>query len=163
MTTILHGDTITTRERKNKYPSGGESMLWVWIAAIAVFLIIEAATVQLVTIWLAAGAVGGLITCAFNLPLWVQILTFVLLSAVMLIVTKPFVKRITRAGKEPTNADRYIGKQAVVTEEIDNVTGTGAAVIGGLEWTARTADGSKIPKDAVVTVETIEGAKLIVK
>ena len=138
-------------------------MLWIWIAATAAFVIIEAVTVQLVTIWFAVGAVGGLIACAAGAQLWVQILVFVIVSAVALIATKPLVKKFTEKKKQPTNADRYIGGQAVVTEEIDNIQNKGAATIGGLEWTARSADGSKIAKDTVVTVEAIEGAKLIVK
>lgn len=138
-------------------------VLWIWIAAVAAFVIIEAVTVQLVTIWFAVGAVGGLIACAAGAQLWVQLLVFVAVSAVMLVVTKPLVRKITKAKKEPTNADRYIGGQAVVTEDIDNILNRGAATIGGLEWTARSADGRKIAKDTVVTVEAIEGAKLIVK
>ena len=138
-------------------------MLWIWIAAIVALVVIEAATVQLVTIWFAVGAVGGLVACALDAPLWVQILVFVALSAVTLLVTKPLVKRFTNTKKQPTNADRYIGRQAIVTEAIDNVMNKGAATIGGLEWTARSADGSKIEKDTIVTVEAIEGAKLIVK
>lgn len=138
-------------------------MLWIWIAAIVVFVVVEAITVQLVTVWFAVGAVGGLIACLCNAQLWVQIVIFVAVSAVTLIVTKPLVKRFTHAKKQPTNADRYIGKYAVVTEPIDNILNKGAAKIGGFEWTARSADGSKIEKEKIVTVERIEGAKLIVK
>lgn len=155
MTTLSQRDTITLKEMI--------SMLWIWVAAIVAFIIIEAATVQLVTVWFAVGAVGGLITCLLKLPLYVQIITFVVISALALIITKPLVKRITKTQKQPTNADRLIGKQAVVTEPIDNVLGKGAAQINGLEWTARSSDGSNIEKDTVVTVEAIEGAKLIVK
>ena len=138
-------------------------MLWAWIAAIVVFVVIEAATTQLVTVWFAVGAVGGLFANIFNLPIWSQILIFIAVSAITLVITKPLVKRFTETKKQPTNADRLIGKQAVVTEPIDNILGKGAATINGLEWTARSSDGSNIEKDAVVTVEAIEGAKLIVK
>lgn len=137
--------------------------MWIWIAAIAGFVIIEAATVQLVTIWFAVGALGGLIACLLNAELWIQIVVFIAVSAVALIVTKPLVKRMVDVKKQPTNADRYIGKQAVVTENIDNIQSKGAVTIGGLEWTARSTDGRKIDKDEIVTVEAIEGAKLIVK
>lgn len=138
-------------------------MLWIWIAAIIIFIVIEAITVQLVTIWFAVGAVGGLVASLFNLPIWAQAMVFVAVSALTLIATKPFVKKFTQSKKQPTNADRLIGRQAVVTEPIDNIMSKGAVTIGGLEWTARTADGSKADKDAIVTVEKIEGAKLIVK
>lgn len=138
-------------------------MLWFWILLIVALVIIEAVTVQLVTIWFAVGAVGGLIASAFNLDIWIQILIFVTVSAITLIATRPLVKRFTKTNKEPTNADRYIGQTAVVTEPIDNIHGKGAVTVGGLEWTARTVDGSTVEKDALVTVEKIDGAKLIVK
>ena len=138
-------------------------MLWFWLVLIVALIVIEAVTVQLMTIWFAVGAIAGLIACIFKLEVWLQILIFVIVSAVALIATRPFVKRFTNAGKEPTNADRYIGKNAVVVEAIDNIHGKGAVTIGGLEWTARTTDGSTVEKDEIVTVESIEGAKLIVK
>lgn len=138
-------------------------MLWLWIALVVLLVIIEAATVQLVTIWFAVGAVGGLIACACGLQLWAQILIFAVVSALVLAITRPLVKKFTKAGKKPTNADRYIGEIAVVTEDIDNELGRGAAKIGGLEWTARTIDGQKAIKDEKVKIEAIEGAKLLVK
>lgn len=138
-------------------------MLWFWIILIVTLVVIEAVTVQLVTIWFAVGAIGGLIASAFNLDIWLQVLIFVAVSAITLLVTRPLVKRFTKSQKVPTNADRFIGQTAVVTEPIDNIHGKGAVTVGGLEWTARTSDGSTAEKDALVTVEKIEGAKLIVK
>lgn len=138
-------------------------MLWLWIALVVALIVIEAATVQLVTIWFAVGAVGGLVACAFNLPVWTQILIFAVVSAVVLAVTRPLVKRFTKNCKNPTNADRYIGKIAIVTEDIDNELGKGAVKIGGLEWTARTVDGQRAVVDDKVIIESIDGAKFIVK
>ena len=138
-------------------------MLWFWLVLVVALVVIEAVTVQLVTIWFAIGAIAALVASAFELEIWLQILIFVGVSAIALIVTRPFVKRFTHASKEPTNADRCIGKSAVVVEAIDNIHGKGAVTVGGLQWTARTTDGSIIEKDEIVTVESIEGAKLIVK
>ena len=138
-------------------------MLWFWIILIVALVVIEAVTVQLVTIWFAVGAVGGLIACAFDLDIWLQVLIFVAVSAITLVATRPLIKRFTNTIKEPTNADRYIGQTAVVTEPIDNIHGKGAVSVGGLEWTARTSDGSSVEKDQLVTIEKIEGAKLIVR
>ena len=114
-------------------------MLWLWIGLIVLFVIIEAATVQLVTIWFAIGSVAGLIACAAGLEIF------------------------TKGRKQPTNADRYIGQEATVTEKISNELSTGAVRIGGLVWTARTVDNSEAEEGERVTVEAIEGAKLLVK
>ena len=138
-------------------------MLWVWIGLIVVTAAGEAATVQLVTVWFAVGGVAGLIAYAAGLEIWLQILIFALVSAVALAVTRPLVKKFTNGRKMPTNADRYIGEKAVVTEKIENGLSKGAVKIGGLEWTARSVDSETAEVGEQVTVEAIEGAKLIVR
>lgn len=138
-------------------------MLWIWIVLIVFFVSVEAATVQLVTIWFAIGSVAGLLAYAFKLEFWWQIFIFAVTSAVALAVTRPFVKRFTAGNKQPTNADRYIGGEAVVTEKIENSLARGAVKIGGLEWTARSGTSETIEVGEKVRVEAIEGAKLIVK
>ena len=138
-------------------------MLWVWIGLIVVTAAVEAATVQLVTVWFAVGGVAGLIAYAAGLEIWLQILIFALVSAVALAVTRPLVKKFTNGRRMPTNADRYIGEKAVVTEKIENDLSKGAVKIGGLEWTARSVDSETAEVGEQVTVEAIEGAKLIVR
>ena len=138
-------------------------MLWVWIGLIVVTAAVEAATVQLVTIWFAVGGVAGLIAYAAGLEIWLQILIFAIVSAVALAVTRPLVKKFTNGRRMPTNADRFIGEKAVVTEKIENDLSKGAVKIGGLEWTARSVDSETAEVGEQVTVEAIEGAKLIVR
>ena len=63
-----------------------------------------------------------------------------------------------------TNAESLIGKEAVVTQTIENLKNQGQVIVGGIEWTARTGDNETvIEKDTVVEIERIEGVKLIVK
>lgn len=62
-----------------------------------------------------------------------------------------------------TNADGVIGKEAIVTTEINNLKGTGAISYQGMDWTARTADGSVVSKDSIVKIVAIEGVKVIVE
>ncbi len=138
-------------------------MLYFWIAAVIVLLIIEVATMQLVTIWFAVGAAAGLIAYLCNLPLVWQIVLFVVVSAVALAVTRPFVKRFAHKEIDPTNADRCIGKTAIVVEDINNNLGKGAVKINGAVWTARSADGEPIETEKEVIIEKIDGVKLIVK
>ena len=87
---------------------------------------------------------------------------FVVVSAIALLVTRPLVKRLKRRGAEPTNADRYIGKTAVVVERIDNENATGLVKVDNQKWTARSVDGSPIEEGMTVTVAAIEGVKLMV-
>ncbi len=135
----------------------------IWIVMLVIFLVMEAATVQLVSAWFALGALCALIANLCGVGVIWQIVLFLLASAICLIATRPFVKKLTAAKIQKTNADRCIGEEAVVLEEIDNLQSKGLVKCGGNTWTARSSDGSIIPKDAVVTVERMEGVKLIVK
>lgn len=139
-------------------------MVWIWVALLAVFVVIEAATAQLLTIWFAIGSFAALVSSFFTDSIVAQIIVFIIVSAISLAVTRPVVKKITKAKKQPTNADMYIGKQAVVTEDINNLEATGLVKVGGSVWTARSeSEGCTIPAGEHVTVVKIEGVKLIVR
>lgn len=142
---------------------GGMSAIW--LLATIVFIVIEAVTYQLVSVWFAGGCVASMIALLINpdLSMTVQLAICVVVSAILLIATRPIVKKTVNQKAEPTNVDALIGKIAVVTEDIDNIISGGAAQLDGKEWTARSSDGSVIKKGSRVTVERIDGIKLIVK
>ncbi len=142
----------------------GEYMVWVWLALLVLFIITEIATVQLTTVWFAGGALIAMLLAAFGVKsIFVQIAVFLVISVALLIATRPIVKKHINKKSQPTNADRNIGQKAVVTEEINNLLGKGAAKIAGTEWTARSASDDVIPVGATVTVVRIDGVKLIVE
>ncbi|MGI6029534.1 MAG: NfeD family protein [Candidatus Heteroscillospira sp.] len=137
-------------------------MNFIWAAAIVVFVIAEAATVGLVSIWFAVGALGALIVSVLGGHLWLQIAVFAILTAVTLVLTRPLVSKYVNNRSQPTNADRLIGCKCIVTDTIDNLRAAGTVSANGKFWTARSDDGSVIEKNSLVTVERIEGVKLIV-
>lgn len=139
------------------------TMLLFWIVALVVLIVVEAVTAQMVTIWFAAGALGAIVAERLGAEAWLQWVVFVAVSAVALIATRPLVKKLTKTKVQPTNADRCIGQTAVVTEEINNIEGRGQVHVNGVTWTARSLDGTVFKKDERVTVEKIDGVKLIVK
>ncbi len=138
-------------------------MMIIWIALATVFAIVEACTVQLVSIWFTIGALAALIAETLNASEMIQIIIFVVASVVTLILTRPFVKKFSASKIQPTNVDMNIGQEAVVTQNINNTEAMGTAKIKGVEWTARSADGNEIPKGEIVKVKAIEGVKLIVE
>ena len=140
-----------------------KSLIIMWAVAFVLLLIVEGATAQLVTIWFAAGALVALIAAALKAPLWLQIALFVVVSAITLVATRPIVRKITNRKAENLNAERIVGRQAIVTERIDNLEGTGAVKVDGLIWTARSADDSVLEQGSRVTIEKIEGVKAIVR
>lgn len=145
--------------------SGGSevNMTVLWLIAMIVLLIVEGVVPGLVSIWFAAGALAALLMALWGLPLWVQFLVFMVVSLVLLFLTRPLAKKYVNSRVTPTNADRIVGTDCVVTEEIDNLQGTGAVMADGKDWTARmdNRDG-KAPKGSVVKVLRIEGVRLIV-
>ncbi|MBQ2904327.1 MAG: NfeD family protein [Clostridia bacterium] len=138
-------------------------MLIFWVVMLVILIVVEAVTAQMVTIWFAAGAGAALVSEILGAEVWLQWIIFVAVSAITLIATRPLVKKLTRTKVQPTNADRCIGQTAVVVEDIDNVDGKGLVQVGGITWTARSSDGTVFRKNEQVTVEKIDGVKLIVK
>ena len=135
----------------------------IWIAAIIVFGVVEAATAGLTSIWFVLGSVAALIAAVCGGPLWLQLVLFFAVSVAALAVTRPLVTKLMKKDIKPTNADRVLGGVARVTERIDNDVPTGAVYIDGKTWTARSADGSAIEKDEMVRILRMEGVKLYVE
>ena len=140
-----------------------ESTVIFWTAAIIFFMVLEAATAGLASIWFALGGVAGLLTAWLRGPIWLQVVWFLVVSAVTLLLTRPLARKFINAEKEPTNADRCLGRVGVVTETIDNIAATGAVKLDGQVWTARSADGDVIAMSERVEALEIRGVKLIVK
>ena len=133
-----------------------------WIILAAAFLCAELATVALVSLWFVVGALAALVVCLLGVELWLQVLTFGLVSMGMLLLLRPFLRRFVDPHKVRTNVDAVIGKEGVVTEAIDNLLAVGTVKLDGLPWTARSEDGREIPEGTVVSVRSVEGVKLIV-
>ena len=135
-----------------------------WVVALVVFLIVEAVTAGLVSIWFVFGSLVALICAALGAAVWLQIFWFVIVSVATLVLTRPLVKRYVDSRSVATTADRSIGRAAVVTERIDNLAATGAVKLDGVVWTARSTDDAvAIVTGERVTVRAIEGVKLIVE
>lgn len=133
-----------------------------WLAALVVFGVVEAATVGLVSIWFAMGALAALIASALGVPDLVQVVVFLVGSFATLLVVRPLAQKYVNNRHIPTNADRVIGQEAVVTEAIDNLKGQGQVKVAGTPWTARSGDDAAIPAGTTVRVLRIEGVKLYV-
>lgn len=137
-------------------------MVTFWIVAAVVFLIVEAATAAMNSIWFMVGALAALAAAALGAPLWTQILLFIAVSGLCFALLYPRLKDSLRRDRQATNADMVIGQECVVTQRIDNLAGTGAVSVGGRTWTARSAGGETVELGAVVEAQSIQGVKLIV-
>lgn len=134
-----------------------------WISVAIVAGILEAMTVELVAIWFLVGALFAVLPAALNMGFNVQVIVFITTSVASMLLTRPFLKKILHVQKTETNADLVIGQKAVVILPIDNIQGKGRVFVDGLEWEARTMDGTALDKGSAVIVKERRGVKLIVE
>ena len=134
-----------------------EREIFLWLGLMVVFLIIELATVGLTSIWFSGGSLAGA-------GMVIQIAVFVVISAVLVIFTRPFAAKYVNVHHVKTNCDELIGSVVKVTETVDNFAQTGTAIAQGKEWTARCkSDKDRIEKDSLAKVTAISGVKLILE
>ena len=134
----------------------------VWIAAFIAFVIAEAVTYQLITIWFAIGAMGALIAEVTGASQSKQVAVFLALSVVALLLLRPVSKKYLKNKTEKTNVDRLVGMNVLITEDVNNAIGAGKGKLRGMEWTVRSADDCMIAAGETAVVKKIEGVKLLV-
>lgn len=134
----------------------------IWLVLMVVFLIAEASTVAMVSLWFAAGSLVALIAALLGAPLWLQITLFLAVSAVLLASLRTVIRKHFTPNLTKTNVDAIIGSRGYVTADIDNISATGTVKLGVMEWTARSATGEIIKAGTLVKVEKIEGVKAFV-
>ena len=135
----------------------------VWLIILALCLLAEIATLGLVTIWFAGGALVTFFVAMITDSLLVQMIVFLVVSLLLLFFTRPLAKRFYNGKRTKTNVESVIGEQCKVTETIDNFNGTGTVLLNGLEWTARSKDEAVIEVGTRVKVCAVDGVKVIVE
>ena len=115
-----------------------EREIFLWLGLMVVFLIIELATVGLTSIWFSGGALAALLVSLAGAGMVIQIAVFVVISAVLVIFTRPFAAKYVNAHHVKTNCDELIGSVVKVTETVDNFAQTGTAIAGeGMDCTVQ--------------------------
>ncbi len=135
-------------------------MVYIWLLVIAASVISEMSTSALIAIWFAPSALVCAILAALNVPIYIQVLTFVVLSSVFMLLFYKKLKDNILKKSEKTNLDAIIGKNAVVEEEFSNLK-VGRVKVGGISWSAVSESDEAFEKGDIVTVKEISGVKLI--
>lgn len=134
--------------------------VWLWLAVVIITLVIEFMTAEIVSIWFFFGSIVSLILAICKVDPAIQIIVFVAVSLLFMICVRPFIKKYTKRNEIKTNVDSFVGRIALVTEDI--VDGNrGVVKLDGQEWSAISHD--NIVKGTKVVILSIEGNKLIVK
>lgn len=135
-----------------------------WAILTVVLICAEISTVQLIAVWFAAGSLAAFIASFFGISFYWQLIIFIVVSILLLILTRRLVKKYTKGKRVATNADSIIGMNGIVTERIDNLHNSGRIRVNGLDWTARAADDAQtFEVDDICVVVEIQGVKAIVK
>lgn len=140
-----------------------DNTVMLWLAGVIAFTVLEAITYQLVSIWFVLGAFGGLIAKLLGASFPVQMGIFIGVSLIALLCLRPFSKKLIKNKKVHTNVDSLLGKEVLVTKEVNNLQATGEGTVNGMTWTLRSEDNEIIGEGETVICKKIEGVKLIVK
>lgn len=137
-------------------------MVWIWLVLAVIFLIIEALTVGLTTIWLACGAFAAMGLALLKTGVWAQIIAFLVISLILIATTRKIFVNKLRTGSEKTNTDAIIGREGIVIESIA-AHSPGRVKLNGQDWSAVSAD-DELAFDVgeTVIISDISGVKLIV-
>ena len=140
-------------------------MAWmIWLAAFVVLTGIEAVTMALTTIWFAGGALVAFVMGIIGFGTTVQVIVFLIVSVLLLVMTRPIALKYFNKERQKTNAESLIGQQALVLEDVDTLHARGLVEVNGQEWSAKTDDPEGfIKKNVVVVIDGIQGVKLIVR
>lgn len=135
-----------------------------WLVAFVILIGIEAATMALTTIWFAGGAVFAFFAAVLGFSVQTQLVVFLIVSFILLLFTRPLAMRFVNRETVKTNVDGLIGRKAKVITKIDNNEPSGATVVDGQEWTARSTDDAvTIPVGTHVVIKEVRGVKLMVE
>lgn len=137
------------------------SLATIWLLAAGVLAVIEAITLGLTSIWFAGGAVGAAVAAMLGAPLIVQVIVFLVLSAILIAITRPLAKKRLNAKTEKTNVDALIGQTGIVEEKITQYK-PGQVRADGKIWTASCASG-EIKKGTIVIIKSIKGVTIMVE
>lgn len=135
---------------------------WIWLIMAVIFLIAEAATVTMVSLWFAGGCLAALAVALLGGSWGLQLGTALVVSAALLACLRPMIRKHFTPKLTKTNVDAIVGSRGYVTADIDNMAATGKVKLGAMEWTARSTGGDPIPAGTLVQVDRIEGVKAFV-
>ncbi len=136
---------------------------WVWLIVALVTFALEVATpASLISIWFSVGALFAYGAALLNLGIFVEFSVFIIMSILAFLGLRPFVLKFFAHKTIKTNADRFIGVQTKLTEEVFSDK-WGAVILEGIRWSVREVKHGNLSKDTLIEVVALEGAKLVVK
>ena len=136
-------------------------IVWIWLAAAVIFLIIELTTPTLIFVCFFAGALAAGVYSYFSPEqFYWQIGIFVIVSVALLPPTRILAKKLDKPSAQKSNVDALVGKTGRVIKPIEPDNG-GQVQIGGEIWIASAS--SVMEEGARIKVLSVSGARLNVE
>ena len=136
---------------------------WIWVGAAVVLAIGELLTAGFFLLPFAVGAAAAAILAFVGLGLVWQLLVFTVVSLVFLAALQRYAREEPEYQPGIAGADRYAGRIALVTEDIDWEAGTGQVRMETEDWRAITGDHSSLSSGTRVRVTRVTGTRLVVE
>lgn len=136
---------------------------YIWMIIAALFVVGEIFTAGFFLLWFGIGAAVAGVLALFGLGHVWQLGAFVLVSGILFVVSRKFADKFTKKQPSGIGADRVIGKEGMVFEEIDNTKNTGRVRLKKEEWHAESETSEVIPVGNQVEVIRLDGTHLVVK
>jgi membrane protein implicated in regulation of membrane protease activity len=136
---------------------------WIWIAMAALFIIGEIFTQGFFLLWFGIGAAVAGILAILGLGVGWQLGAFVVVSGALFVASRRLAEKISKKQPPGIGADRFIGLDGIVLEEIDNVKNTGRVRVQKDEWRADSETGEIIPEGERIEVIRLDGTHMVVK
>ena len=134
----------------------------IWLILAIAFVVFEAATVQLLSIWFAAGALVAMLVCRLGGAVWLQLLVFFVVSIALFALLWPMARRNLKRKIVATNTDALVGRICFVTEDIVNAVDGGRVKVGDVTWSALSENGEPIAAGEQVPLHANYNKDLIV-
>ncbi|UCC41634.1 MAG: NfeD family protein [Candidatus Aminicenantes bacterium] len=141
----------------------GIKIWWIWMIIAGIFVVGEIFTAGFFLLWFGVGAAIAGILAILGLGIGWQLGAFVIISGILFVVSRRFAERFSKKQPPGIGADRFVGKECVVLEEIDNMKNTGRVRLKKEEWRADSDTGGVIRAGARVEVTRLDGTHLVVK
>ena len=133
-----------------------------WLVLFVVFLMAEASTVAVISLWFAIGSLTAMVASLFGAQFWLQAVLFFTASIVLLCALRPLTKKYFTPKITRTNVDAVVGTTGIVVESIQNDLTQGRVKLGGMEWSARSSSGEILEEGTQIKVDRVEGVKVFV-
>lgn len=133
-----------------------------WLVLMVLFVLLEAGTVSMVSIWFAVGALAAMVASLLGAELWLQLVLFLVISAALLLSLRPLARRYFTPRLVKTNVEAIVGQEGLVLERVDNTHATGRVKLGHVEWAARSTTGATLEAGTQIRVDKVEGVKVFV-